>query len=160
MDETIKSVLAVHRQRANWSCSASAHEFIGKLHGKIPISDVPLQDLPTSHKGGFQFEDFLNSIGYTGTEMWLPPSEALELLKLETARGRFPLVSVFDNYHDGKINFHIVVGIPVVDGVAIADPAKQKFIAEDSATTLDLLNQTVAAVQNRPKINLLIYAAL
>ena len=160
MNENIKAVLAAHKQKADWSCSASAHEFIGKLHGKVPLSDFPLQDLPLSHKGGFQFEDFLNSIGYTGTNTSVPPSVALELLKLETASGRFPLVSVFDSNHDGNISFHIVVAIPVLDGVALVDPAKQNVIAHDSATTLALLKQTVAAVPNRTEINLLKYAEL
>ena len=113
-----------------------------------------------SHMGGFQFEDFLNSIGYTGAGTNLPPSEALELLKLETTNGRFPLVSIFDSYYDGKINFHILVAIPVADGVALVDPAKQNVVAQDSSTTLDLLKQTVAAVPNRTEINLLKYAEL
>jgi hypothetical protein len=66
MKEKVEKLFKEHDQRADWSCSASAHEFVAKLHGKIAASDYPLQsDAKAAHKTGFQFEPFFNKHGFT-----------------------------------------------------------------------------------------------
>ena len=76
----IQTVLKAHNQLHGWSCAASAHEFIAKIHEKIGLADYPLQNDPTSQRGGFQFEAFLSSIGFAGHDDHLLPPDATKLV--------------------------------------------------------------------------------
>jgi hypothetical protein len=103
MKEKVEKLFKVHDQRADWSCSASAHEFMAKLHEKVPASEYPLQsDTKAAHKAGFQFESFLNEHGFTGHDEGLPPADAVKQFKNETAEKRFPLVSLVEKNAEGK----------------------------------------------------------
>ena len=159
MNPRITTLLSTHRQLHCWSCSASAHEFLGKLHGKVGDSDSPLQNLSSSQKGGFQFESFLNSIGFTGKDSHELPKDAVTLLLAEVTQGRFPLVSVLAGVGTSSTDWHIVVAVPVNSGgVALVDPATQTVLASDSADTLRVFEQTTNAVPGRPKIHVLTYS--
>ena len=153
----IPSLLKVHRQLHDWSCSASAHEFIAKLHGKLNDSDFPLQNDPTSQRGGFQFEAFLNGIGFTGCDDHFLPPDALHMIARETSDGRFPLVSILTGLGTAATYWHIVVAVPSGAEVALVDPAKQAYITSTTAETLRLLRNVAIAVPGRDKIHLLTY---
>ncbi len=154
MKKDINKLLKAHKQLHAWSCSASAHEFVGKLHDKVKDSDFPLQNDPASEKGGFQFESFLNGIGLTAKDTHLPPEDALKAVAEETAKERFPLISI-----RAGTAWHIAVAVPTDSGVGLVDPARQDFIARDSKETLKLLKETAAAVKGRDTIHLLTYRA-
>jgi hypothetical protein len=153
----IQTVLKAHRQLHGWSCAASAHEFIAKIHEKIDLADYPLQNDPASQRGGFQFEAFLNSIGFTGHDDHLPPPDAAKLFATEIAQQRFPLVSILAGIGTGSTYWHIVVAVPSGAEVALADPAKQALITQTTAETLTLLQAVVVAVLGRDKIHFLTY---
>jgi hypothetical protein len=157
MDKKITDLMKAHRQLHNWSCSASAHEFAAKLHGNLGYGEFPLQQDPSSQKGGFQFEAFLNSVGFTGTDHNELPEDAFNLLASETAAGRYPLVSILAKLGAGSSFWHIVVAVPSKAGVALVDPAQQNLIASGSIETLELLKATALAVPNRPRIHFLTY---
>jgi hypothetical protein len=142
----IQTVLKTHSQLHPWSCAASAYEFIAKLYEKIGVNDYPLQNVPASQKGGFEFEVFLTSIGLTGCERHLQPSDAMKLFAAETAQQRFPLVSVLAGAGAGSHHWHI-----------LADPARNSLITQTTEETLALLDATVAAVPGRDEIHLLTY---
>lgn len=153
----VATLLNVHRQLHDWSCSASAHEFIAKLHGKLNETEFPLQNDPASHKGGFQFEAFLNGVGFTGHDNHLLPQDALNTFAEEDAEGRFPLVSIIAGLGTQHAYWHIAVAIPFEGDVILVDPAKQDFITHDSGETLRLLRAISAAVRGRDKIHFLTY---
>lgn len=150
----IQNVLQVHRQLPCWSCAASAHEFIAKIHEKIGLTDYPLQNDPASQGRGFQFESFLNSIGFTGHDDHLPPTDATNRFAIEIAQQRFPLVSIPTSK---GTSCHIVVAVPSGAEVALADPAKKVLITQTTAETLALLQAVVAALPGRDKIHFLTY---
>jgi hypothetical protein len=108
----IQYVLEAHRQLYDWSCAASAHEFVAKIHEKIGLADYPLQNDLASQGGGFQFEAFLRSIGFTGYEDNLTPPDVAKLIAAEIAQRRFPLVSVFVGKGTRTNYWHIVVAVP------------------------------------------------
>jgi len=151
----IHTVLRVHRQLYAWSCAASAHEFIAKVHEKIALDDYPLQNDPASQRGGFQFEAFLNSIGFTGHQDHLQPQDATKLFATEIAQRRFPLVSILRGIGTGSTYWHIVVAVPSGVEVALADPAKQSLITQNTTETLTLLEAVVTAVPGRDRIHFL-----
>jgi hypothetical protein len=153
----IQTVLKAHCQLYRWSCAASAHEFIAKIHEQIGLDDYPLQNDPTSQKGGFQFEAFLNSYRFTGHDDHLPPPDAAKLFTTEIAQQRFPLVSILAGIGTGSTYWHIVVAVSSGAEVALADPAKQALITQTTAETLALLQAVVAAVPGRNKIHFLTY---
>lgn len=153
----IQTVLKSHCQLHRLSCAASAHELIAKIHKKIGLADYPLQNHPTSQRGGFQFEAFLSSIGFTGHEDHLLPPAATKLFATEIARHRFPLVAILAGIGTGSTYWHIVVAVPSGTEVALADPAKQSLITQTTAETLALLQAVVAAVPGRDKVHFLTY---
>jgi len=153
----IPTLLKAHKQLHGWSCSASAHEFIAKLHDKLSETDFPLQDDPTSERGGFQFETFLNGIGLTGHDDHQLPQGALDTLTKETAEEHFPLVSILAGLGTASTYWHILVAVPSGAQVALVDPARQDFITHDSAETLELLEAVSASVPGREKIHFLTY---
>ena len=158
MSDKVEKLFGEHEQRAKWSCSASAHEFIAKLLGKIKPSDYPLQsNAEASHKGGFQFESFLNEIGLSGHDEHLPPTDAVHRLENETAANRYPLVSLVEQDRSGKQTAHIVVAVPEQDGVALADPQGKTLITRNSEETRALLERVSKAIPDRPKIHCLFY---
>jgi hypothetical protein len=154
MNEFIKEVMSTHHQFAGLTCSASAHEFIAKLHKKISPQDFPLQNAPDSDKAGFQFQTFLAKIGFVQKNDNLLPDEAFHEIKCETSKGRFPLVAI---YSEDKVNIHIVVAVQDGNDVVLVDPAKQSQISNSDSETLDILNKNVNANASRPKINFLTY---
>lgn len=151
-------VLKAHKQLPGNFCSASAHEFIAKLHGKIGEKEFPLQNDPKSENAGFQFESFLNGFGFSGKNQDAPPQAALDTIGKETAQSRFPLVSIIVGLGTSSTYWHIVVAVPLKGQVALVDPAKQDFITHNSAETLKFLQAVSAAVPGRDKINFLTYA--
>jgi hypothetical protein len=153
----IQTVLKTHRQLHGWSCAASAHEFIAKIQDTIDLADYPLQNDPASQKGGFQFEAFLNSIGFTGNDDRLLPQNAINTFAKENAEQRFPLVSILAGLGTGSTYWHIVVAVPSGAEVALADPAKQALITHTTEETLALLQAVAAAVRGREKIHFLTY---
>jgi hypothetical protein len=160
MKEKIEELFKNHEQRGDWSCSASAHEFMAKLHGKIPASEYPLQsDAKAAHKGGFQFESFLDEHGFTGHDEHLPPADAVKRFENETTAQRFPLVSLVRRDAEGNGVAHIVVAVPVESGVALADPGKRTLITKNSDETQALLEDVSKAIPDRPKIHCLFYEA-
>jgi CRISPR/Cas system-associated protein endoribonuclease Cas2 len=158
MKEKVDELFKNHDQRGDWSCSASAHEFMAKLHGKVPASDYPLQsDAKAAHKAGFQFESFLNEHGFTGHDESLPPADAVKRFENETAEKRFPLVSLVGTNIEGKPAAHIVVAVPVENGVALADPGKKTLITKNSDETRAVLENVSKAIPDRPNIHCLFY---
>jgi hypothetical protein len=153
----IPTVLKAHNQCHNESCAASAHEFIAKIHEKIGLADYPLQNDPATQRGGFQFEAFLSSIGFTGHDALLLPPDATKLFVTEIAQQRFPLVSILAGIGTGSTYWHVVVAVPSGTELALADPAKQSLITQTTAETLALLQAVVAAVPNRDRIHFLTY---
>jgi hypothetical protein len=153
----IQSLLKAHKQLYSWSCSASAHEFIAKLHDKLNEADFPLQNDPASEKSGFQFESFLNGIGFTGHDDSQLPQDALGTFSKETTEERFPLVSILAGLGTSSTHWHIVVAVPSGAEVSLVDPARQAFITQSSAETLNLLQHVSDAVPKREKIHFLTY---
>ena len=153
----IQIVLKSHHQLHGWSCAASAHELIAKIHEKIDLADYPLQNDPASQRGGFQFEAFLNSIGFIGHDDLLLPQDAVMLFAKEIAQQRFPVVSILAGLGTVSTYWHIVVVVPSGAELALADPAKQALITQTTAETLTLLQAIVAAVPGRDKIHFLTY---
>lgn len=153
----IPTILKTHKQLHGWSCSASAHEFIAKLHDKLNEAEFPLQDDPASEKGGFQFESFLNGIGFAGHDDHQLPQDALDTFTKETTEERFPLVSILAGLGKSSTYWHIVVAVPSGAEVALVDPARQAFITQNRAETLKLLQDVSAAVPGREKIHFLTY---
>src|SRR6266705_3337769 len=127
MDTKLSALLGAHKQVHDWSCSASAHESLAKLQGKINHTDFPLQNAPDSHKAGFQYEGFLNQHGLAGKDSHHLPKDAVALLLAETQHGRYPLVSLLARVTPSGRDWHILVAVPVQGGVALADPAEQKL---------------------------------
>ena len=160
MRDDIQILLEKHRQIYDRTCSASAHEFIAKLHGLLDDSEFPLQHIPGSQRGGFEFEGYLNSICLTGNSVWLDAKTALSELAKETANERYPLISVLACPSKSKTDWHIVVAVPYRQEVALIDPAKQDYITRTSADTWCLLHDTATAVPGRAGVNLLIYKTM
>jgi hypothetical protein len=153
----LQTVFTMHNQLQNWSCSASAHEFIAKLHGAIELDAHPLQNLDAAGRAGFQFEEFLNSLGFTGRDDHLTPTQCIHTFEQECAGGRFPLVSVLSDLGTNHSYWHIVVAAPSCEGIGLADPAKRSFTTLGTTETLTFLNRLSHAIPNRPKINVLTY---
>lgn len=116
----IQTVLKAHRQLHGWSCAASAHEFVAKVHDKFDLADYPLQNDSASQRGGFQFEAFLNDIGFTGHDDHLLPQDAINTFAKENAEQRFPLVSILAGLDTASTYWHIVVAVPSGVEVALA----------------------------------------
>lgn len=131
-------VAKVHRQQFHRSCSVSAFEFVSKLYGLIPLNSYPLQSNPENQKKGFD-EPILQS------EIGLRPlsnrdnyniQSALELMKEETSRGRFPIVSLRAYSEDGRMEgYHINVVVSEEGQLILIEPADGSIRA---ATTEDL----------------------
>jgi hypothetical protein len=156
--EKVEKLFKEHDQRADWSCSASAHEFVAKLHGKVPACEYPLQsDAEAAHKAGFEFESFLNEHGFTGHDEHSPPADAVKQFENETAEKRFPLVSLVGKNAEGKSVAHIAVAVPGENGVALADPGKKTLITRNSDETRELLENVSGAIPDRPNIHCLFY---
>lgn len=160
MRADIHALLKKHKQLYDWTCAASAHEFIAKLHCLLDDSEFPLQHVPGAQKGGFEYEGYLNSICLTGKSIWLDADTALTELAKETAAERYPLISILACPSKSKAYWHIVVAVQYGQEVALIDPARQDFITRTSADTWSLLNDTAKAVPGRSEINLLIYKTM
>ena len=158
MNERVEKLFHEHKQLADWSCSASAYEFIAKLHGKVPPSEYPLQgDAKASHKAGFGFEAFLNERGFTSHDEGLPPKDAVDRFENETIASRFPLVAIAQQDSSGRQTAHIVVAVPGESGVALADPQNKTLITRNSDETRALLERVSKAIPDRPNIHCLFY---
>jgi len=154
---TTESVFTHHKQLHDWSCSASAHEFIAKLHEKIELDAYPLQHSSTSERAGFQFEEFLNTHGCTGHDDHLTPQECIDTFQKEISDGRYPLVSVLSDLGTNHSYWHIVAATHTCQGIGLADPAKQVFMTQNMNDTLSYLESLSRSVPNRPKIHVLTY---
>jgi hypothetical protein len=157
MKRDIGTLLKNHRQLRNETCSASAYEFLAKLHSRIADNEFPLQSSPTSDRAGFEFQPFLERIGFTGAQNHQPPLETLETLARETSAERFPLVSILTELQSSTSRWHIVVAVPIGVEVALVDPASQQFLTRSSDETLKLFQRVTAAIPARPDIHFLTY---
>jgi hypothetical protein len=158
--DRLNEILKAHKQFENKdTCSASAHEFIGKLYGKVGDDEFPLQSDPASEHCGFEFEEFLNSIDLHGKDwgLTLTPQEALEKLTEETQAGRYPLVSAYAGSSPGKHYAHILVAFPKGGEVALIDPALHVFTTDNAAETMELLTLSAAAPGRGGKVHFLTY---
>lgn len=158
MNPRITELLAKHRQLdLQKTCSASAHEFVAKLHGKLGDNEFPLQCKPAvANLAGFQFESFLNGIGFTGRPGRVRLANAIALLEAEVSNGRYPLVSLACRDSAGNLHFHIVVAVPANGGVGLVDPGLQEVIANCSSQSLRKLEETE---KERPVIDILTYSS-
>lgn len=149
--EETQRVLNVHEQKDLQNlCSASAHELIGKLHGKIQPDAYPLQSCTKSLRAGFEFEWFLNELGFTGETLHKSPQETAKILTHETAEGRYPLVS----WVAGE-KAHILIALHKTAQVALYDPGTHEFESENNVRTLEFLKGIVSP--HRPLIHQLTY---
>lgn len=158
MKSEVEQLLKSHRQLHDWTCASSAYEFIAKLHGKIAADIFPLQNDLDADKGGFQFDPFLNNIGFKSTECHKVPMDALDVLKQETMEGRYPLVAIVAAVTPQGSLWHIMVAIQDEGEVVLLDPATQKQHTKSSRETLEALKHTVSSVANRPEIHFLTYS--
>ncbi len=161
MDKTLFDlVVKSHEQKHQYSCSASGHEFIMKLHEKIKPDDFPLQINMFNQGKGFQFEAFLNQNGFSGQDsssgtegVWFSPLDATNTIGVEVLKGYFPLVSL----PQGS-DFHIYVAIPNgFGGFGLFNPAAKSFRTQYDTETIPLLKS--ATNVNRPNVHLLLYSA-
>lgn len=142
--ENIDFILFSHRQLGEMTCASSAHEFIAKLHGKLAVEDFPLQSGEDAGKAGWDFDEFLRSIGFTGQPLELLPVEAIAVLSDETENGRFPLVSVDEVRVGNQIACHVLVAVPTVNGVGLVDPGRNEFRTKSSENTLRELERSAS----------------
>lgn len=149
----IDAITQVHDQKGEWTCAASAHEFVAKLHGLLAIGSFPLQKGPDAEKGGWTFNDFLVSIGFTQQPLEKPPADALVILQNEVSEGRFPMVSVDEGWSNGVVVCHILVAVPTENGVGLVDPAKQSFRTQDDAATLQELERSAKVIPRVSQLN-------
>ena len=155
-----QTIFKTHKQSAGYSCAASAHEFLAKLHDKLPASEFPLQgDTKAAHQAGFQFQSFLDGIGFVGHEDWLEPQALLDLLADESKQGRYPLVSICTR-HDRTGNYWHIVLASLKDGeVALIDPAMRGLRTHNNAETLDLLKFSASIPTRNNKVGFLTYTS-
>jgi hypothetical protein len=143
-------VFAQHKQYNGNFCAASAHEFIMKLHRKLPLTAFPLQANPASVNGGWTFPEFLEFYGFFQTTH--KPSDAAEAMKRitrEVHAARYPLLAVLPPWH-------IVVALKDQNEIRLADPRDKKFITQTSAQTKAEIE---AVIKNggRPYLDMLTY---
>jgi len=168
----VDKIAQSHFQMRQHSCSASAHEFIMKLHDKIKPDDFPLQVDPSCERKGYEFETFLNECGFTGVDengntegRRLGPEDAIKRIRWEVCRERYPLVAVATTFNSQLAAYpthliHIYVAarnIPTGD-IGLFDPALKGFHTNSEAETLKLFERVLKSNGQQP--HLLVYSEL
>jgi len=142
-----------HRQFPGEFCSASAHEFIMKLHGRVQPGEFPLQSDPENEDAGFEFQDFLASHGFAEQQQNLDRPSAMKVIGQETANGKYPLLSV--PVSENKC--HIFVAVKEGPETIIVDPADGKLVANSTQATEQLIDSAIQRVPGRDRLHLLTY---
>jgi len=142
-----------HKQFPGEFCSASAHEFIMKLHGRVQLGEFPLQSDPENEDKGFDFQDFLASYGFAEQQQNLDRPSTMKVIAQETANGKYPLLS----RPVSETKCHILVAMKDGTELIVVDPADGKIVANSTQATEQLMDSAIQRVPGRDKLHLLTY---